>query len=280
VWALGLRNPWRFSFDRETGELWAGDVGGDHFEEIDRVVRGGNYGWNLREGSRCTSASGCGATNVIDPVIALAHSQMSSITFGVSYRGSALPGLRGHLIYADYASGVVWELDPSDRTPSIITSGGQSVVSFAEDENGEPLLVDLRGSLWRLLPGLAGPSDVPSLLSATGCFRSGGVPAPGLIPYEINTSFWSDNAAKQRWLASPDGTKIHIHADGHLELPIGSVVAKEFAVDGTRVETRLFVRHADGGWAGYTYRWDGAQRDATLVSSAASGITAMQPKQW
>ena len=104
-----------------------------------------------------------------------------------------------------------------------------------------------------------------SIFSATGCFEAAGAPAAGLIPYELNVPFWSDGAHKRRWLAVPDGETIEVAADGDLIFPVGSVLAKEFTLGEQRVETRLLVRHDDGAWAGYTYRWDPAQRDATLV---------------
>jgi uncharacterized repeat protein (TIGR03806 family) len=281
VWALGLRNPWRFTFDRRTGELWAGDVGGDHAEEINLIVPGGNYGWNLREGTRCMG-SRCSAPNLIDPVAVLAHPEVSSITLGVAYRGASLPGLEGHLIYGDYASGVIWSIDPSQREarPALLHAGGHAPVAFAEDVNGEVLLVDYRGTLWRLVPGNTGPPDVPRLLSATGCFRRGGVPAPGLVPYEINAEFWADGASKQRWFAIPDGTAIGVDRDGRLDLPIGSVAIKEFRFASMRVETRLLVRHDDGEWVGYTYRWDARQDDATLVPLAATPTTDAWSGRW
>lgn len=282
VWAFGLRNPWRFAFDRKTGELWAGDVGGDVAEEIDRIVGGGNYGWNVREGLRCAGRAPCGDASLIDPLVAFAHPEMSSITFGLAYRGSAMPNLVGHLIYGDFASGGIWEIDPDARVrrPKMINSDGHAVVSFAEDPAGEPLLVDYGGTLWRLVPGHAGFSDAPPLLSATGCFRRGGKPDPGLIAYDVNVPFWSDGGTKRRWLAIPDGTKISVGSDGHFDLPIGSVVAKEFSVGRMRVETRLLVRHDDGAWAGYTYRWEASQTDATLVPSTARGTVATLPQRW
>lgn len=282
VWAMGLRNPWRFSFDRQTGDLWAGDVGGDRFDEIDRIVRGGNYGWNLREGARCVTNASCASASLVDPVVVLPHPEVSSVTFGLVYRGSAMPTLIGHLIYGDFASGGLWEVDPSVEVPSptMLSSAGHAVVTFAEDSAGEPLLVDYRGTLWRLVPGQPESSDVPATLGATGCFGRGGIPDPALIPYEINAPFWSDGGTKRRWFAIPDGTSIHIDDEGHLELPIGSVVAKEFTVGRSRVETRLLVRHEDGDWAGYTYRWDASQSDATLVPNSANGTLSQSPQPW
>ncbi len=281
VWAFGLRNPWRFAFDRETGALWAGDVGEDRLEEIDHIIAGGNYGWPMREGMRCTRPAACASVSTIDPLVELPHPTISSVTFGAVYRGSRFPELAGHLIYADYASGTIWSVDPEQKPPKprMLVDGGHAIATFAEEANGEIIAVDLAGTLWRLDIGASGTADVPALLSETGCFGPRGVPVAGLIPYEVNASFWSDGAGKRRWFAIPDGTHIDFDREGHLDLPIGSIVAKEFSVGGLRVETRLMIRH-DEEWTGYTYRWDASQRDATLVPEAAAGFTSPWPKPW
>jgi uncharacterized repeat protein (TIGR03806 family) len=279
VWALGLRNPWRFGFDRETGELYAGDVGSDYFEEIDRITRGGNYGWPAREATRCMTPA-CKHIDATDPIVSLAQPEYSSVTFGVVYRGNAVPALRGQLLFADYASGVIYEVDTKGGKPRVLDNAGRTIVSFAEDSAGEPMLVDLMGMLWRLEPGHDGPTDAPALLSDTGCFSHDGVPTSGLVPYDINQSFWSDGGVKRRWLALPDGQQMKLGDSGQLDLPAGSVVIKEFSIGGLRVETRLLARHDDGEWAGYTYRWDLDQRDARLVPAQAKGITAAWPRPW
>src|SRR4029079_13115509 len=93
-------------------------------------------------------------------------------------------------------------------------------------------------------------------------------PAAGVIPYEVNAALWSDGAEKQRFVGLPDGAMITHNSDGDWDLPIGSVAMKTFSVGGKRVETRLFMRHDDGGWAGYTYEWNDDGRDATLLPAA------------
>ncbi len=95
-------------------------------------------------------------------------------------------------------------------------------------------------------------------------------PAPGLIPYDVNSPLWSDGAAKERYLALPDGKQIHVADDGHWELPIGTVLMKNFSMGDRRVETRLFMHHPDGSWGGYSYEWDDAQTDATLLPANKS----------
>jgi uncharacterized repeat protein (TIGR03806 family) len=95
-------------------------------------------------------------------------------------------------------------------------------------------------------------------------------PAPGLIPYDVNSPLWSDGAQKERFLALPDGKQIRVGADGDWELPTGTVLVKTFLLGGQRVETRLFMRHEDGSWSGYSYEWDDAQTDATLLPASKS----------
>ncbi|MBS1120761.1 MAG: Glutamate synthase large chain [Deltaproteobacteria bacterium] len=286
VWALGLRNPWRFTFDRQTGDLWAGDVGFGTWEEIDRIVAGGNYGWSFNEGAHCTAADPCGLPGLIDPVVEIFHDEGNSITAGFVYRGHEIPALSGHLVFGDFVTGYLWEIDPTEPAPQkrVISAEGHAVASFAEDLDGEQYLVDLvKGSIWRLSPSnlpADAPLDIASSLVATGCFDAAGEPAPGLIPYDLNWSFWSDGARKRRWMAVPDGGKIAIDPEGDFVFPNGTVLLKEFALDGYRVETRLLVRHEDGEWAGYTYIWNQDQTDAKLQPLTTKAIVQWGFHYW
>lgn len=160
IFAWGFRNPWRFTFDRQTGELWLGDVGSHDREEVDRVAKGGNYGWRCREGTLPTSLS-CGAptTPLSAPVAEYDHTLGVAVTGGYVYRGSALPGLVGRYVLADFGSGRVWQI-PGDSQPTVTLSGtdafqsGLRIASFAEDANGELIVVDVKaGTLWRLVAG-------------------------------------------------------------------------------------------------------------------------------
>jgi glucose/arabinose dehydrogenase len=147
IWAYGVRNPWRIAFDRETKDLWAADVGQNLYEEIDLITRGGNYGWNLREGLHPFGPEGVGPRkDLIDPIWEYHHDVGKSITGGPVYRGDRLPELRGHYLYADYVSGKIWALryDPHKRRVVAnrpIRDRSLPIMSFGEDDKGDAYLL-------------------------------------------------------------------------------------------------------------------------------------------
>jgi len=279
TFAYGFRNPFRFSVDRETNEVWVGDVGQGAWEEVDaKVVAGGNYGWKFREGKHCYApANDCPTVGLIDPIYEYDHNAGKSITGGVVYRGKAIPSFVGSYLFADYVTQAVWSLtiDPNDGTPKVtqINQAGPNGgwVGFGEDNDGEVYLVDVGGSIYKLVPENSMPvvSDFPSKLSQTGCFDPNDLTKPGsaLIPYAPNSPLWSDGSEKERWFALPDGATITVGTDGDFDFPVGSMFWKSFRVAGKLVETRLIVRHEDGGYAGYTYEWNADGKDATLLPS-------------
>jgi uncharacterized repeat protein (TIGR03806 family) len=274
IWSYGHRNPWRWSFDKSSGELWVGDVGQGTWEEIDRVVKGGNYGWKTCEGLHRLGSTTelCNTPGLLDPVVEHGRADAQSITGGYVYRGTAMPSLVGTYIYGDYVTGNIWaltyDLNNKPKPKVISTVAARTLVSFAQGNDGELYTVQVNGVLSKLVPSAPPPPDsFPQLLSATGCVDATDPhkPAPGVIPYDVASPLWSDGAAKARFFAIPDGTTIAINPEQDWELPIGSVVMKTFALAGKPLETRLFMRHKDGGWAGYTYEWNEAGSDAALL---------------
>jgi uncharacterized repeat protein (TIGR03806 family) len=277
IYAWGLRNPWRWSFDSATGDLWVGDVGQGAREEIDRVRRGGNYGWNCREGfiaySGAPGTCPAGGAGFDDPVHDYGRALGASVTGGYVYRGRALPALAGRYVFGDFVSGRIWRLVPSGAglAAEELLDTNLQIASFGQGNDGELYVVDYGGGrLYKLVDGGGAPPSappVPAQLSSTGCVspQSPSRPASGLIPYEPAAPFWSDNAAKERWLAIPNGTSITVGADGDFGFPNGTVLMKHFRLNGALVETRLLMRHPDGEWAGYTYEWNAQGTDATLV---------------
>ena len=156
IWALGLRNPWRFSFDRQTHDLYIGDVGQNTYEEIDFQPAGStggeNYGWNVLEGNHCYNAATCDSTGKTPPVTEYDHSLGCSVTGGYAYRGTAYPAMQGIYFYADYCSGRLWGLQNNGVWQSmLLLESGRSVSSFGEGESGELYLVDLwNGSIYQV----------------------------------------------------------------------------------------------------------------------------------
>jgi glucose/arabinose dehydrogenase len=164
VWSFGLRNPWRFAFDRSTGDLYIGDVGQGAREEVDvglAARRGGeNWGWNTMEGTRCfRPASGCSTSGLDLPVVEYDHGAGCSITGGVVYRGCRLPGYAGTYFYADYCSALVRSfrlengraVDQRDWTATL-GRGLDSPTSFGVDADGEAYIVDGDGEIYRIVP--------------------------------------------------------------------------------------------------------------------------------
>ena len=286
-WAVGLRNPWRFSFAPVTGELWCADVGQNLYERVDVIVKGGNYGWAYREGAHNgpKSASAPAGFTYLSPLYEYTHGsgtfQGNSITGGLVYRGQRLPGLDGAYLFSDYVSGHIWSLrrpaGGGGGAPTVERIAGEGgVVAFGLDPaNGDPLLADIDGSrILRLVASDAG-DDFPQTLSATGLFADLAdlSPAPGLLPYGVNLPFWSDHALKRRWFALPDAdARFTWTPEGTWDLPAGALWVKHFDIELTRgdpatrrrLETRLLVRTADGAY-GVSYRWNEAQTEATLV---------------
>lgn len=271
IYAWGFRNPWRWSFDPPTGDLWLGDVGQGTWEEVDLVELGGNYGWRCREGAHDYNTAGCGS-GYIDPVIDYPRTEGQSVTGGFVYRGSAIPALIGRYIFADYRAGSVWALQPDGQggyTTDLLISTTFGPTSFGVDQDGELYFTDINNSrLRKIEPAGAGtPDTIPMLLSDTGCTDPGDVTQPyaGLLPYDINALFWSDGAVKDRHIGIPNGTTITRDANDDWVFPNGTVIVKNFRLQGDLVETRHLMRHPDGIWAGYTYEWNAQQTEATRV---------------
>ena len=152
IYAYGLRNPWRFSFDRATGALWAGDVGQNDWEEVDRIVSGGNYGWNTLEGFECFRAPGCDTGGLQPPraVYALSGGNCA-VTGGFVYRGQSMPELTGWYVYGDFCSGNVWAVNTADDSDAVLLAAtGQPIASFGELPSGELLAVTFANAIFRL----------------------------------------------------------------------------------------------------------------------------------
>ena len=282
-WAVGLRNPWRMSFDPATGDLWCGDVGQNSQEEVNLIVSGGNYEWVYREGFGKGPKWDERPTGWISreaPVSAYGRGLGRSITGGVVYRGSNYPELDGRYLFADYITGRLWALDNSSSSAvreQLTAEAG--IAGFGYDpSNGDVLMADLNDGILRRLTTESIESDFPDTLSATGLFTSVDslTPNPGLIPYDINLPFWSDHAFKTRWFGHPDtGPALGFSADAEWTQPAGFLWVKHFELElergnpksRKRIETRVLVKNEEGSY-GVSYRWNESGTAATLADAA------------
>ncbi|MBK7952158.1 MAG: PQQ-dependent sugar dehydrogenase [Deltaproteobacteria bacterium] len=297
IFASGLRNPWRFSIDAATGDVWVGDVGQGQHEEVDLVTLGGNYGWNCREGFASYPGTGDCSGAFIDPLVDYPHENGdASITGGFVYRGSAIPSLAGRYVFGDFSSGRIWALQPNGSGGYVadeIASSNDGISTFGLGLDGELYFASYFGNQIRKIvpPSGGGAVDtIPTDLVDTGCVDplDPTQPASGLVPYAIQAPFWSDGAAKERHLAIPDATAIDVgalvgNAGGDFVFPNGTVILKNFRLGNQLIETRLLMRHPDGIWAGYTYEWNDAETAATRVvggkARSVQGQTWIYPSE-
>ncbi|GIW79506.1 MAG: hypothetical protein KatS3mg105_1313 [Gemmatales bacterium] len=300
VWAYGLRNPWRMSFDRKSGDLWVGDVGWQLWEMVYRIERGGNYGWSIMEGPQvCRPEARPGPTKILPPVFAHPRADAASITGGFVYHGEKLKELRGAYIYGDYVTGKVWALrydEKNNVTVKELADTSLAIIVFYEAPDGELALLDYNaGTIHELVPNRVefDPKQFPRKLSETGLFSSvqKHKPAPGVVPFSVNVEQWSDHALAERWVAVPNaGTIVLNQPKGRVPtdwgtFPKDTVLVKTLSLElergkpetRRRIETQILHFHGgtwrgnSGEWFGYSYVWNEDQTDADLVP--ANGMT-------
>ena len=154
IYAIGFRNPWRFSFDRNTGRMFVADVGQDKFEEIDIVQKGGNYGWNVMEGDHCFNPpNGCNMAGLQLPIVEISHPEAEAVIGGFVYHGSMIPGLQNMYVFGDL-SGKIWSLNENPAntfTRTLLLSPGFNISSFGQDAAGELYVVDVGGRVFKII---------------------------------------------------------------------------------------------------------------------------------
>lgn len=296
-YTLGHRNPHRMTKDALTGTFYIGEVGESTHEEINVVKKGKNYGWPVYEGYATGPGANCDAPDAgmynnmphEGPLVAFPRSDANTIIGGYVYRGTKMPDLYGKFICADYGAGEeIWSVDVNTGAYDLITAFSPTdIISFGEDNKGELYLLPQGDNvfLYTLTQVNESPTDsAPQLLSETGAFQDLQTltPSPGVIPYDLIESFWSDGAEKKRWLVIPnDGThdtpqeKISFSEDGDWEFPTGSVIIKHFEMPidelnpsvTKRLETRFSVKASSGNFYFLTYKWNSAQTDAVLLET-------------
>jgi uncharacterized repeat protein (TIGR03806 family) len=273
-YTLGERNPHRLTMDRLTGRIFIGNVGGNEAtsqEEVNEVVKGGNYGWPFREGDQELGSWTFGGFQVPGrpstivgtltepnlfyerpnscPGVATQCPDLGNVQEGKCviggyvYRGSALPKLDGRYLLSDCTNGKIWaSADERGHGPleELFTSPFIEVVTFGEDRDGEVYFGGTGGQVYRLEPSGPPVADPPPLLSQTGVFADLATltPSPSVIPYDVSSALWSDAAKKARWMIVPnDGTadtaaeQIDVAADGSWTFPVGSVFVKHFELE-------------------------------------------------
>jgi uncharacterized repeat protein (TIGR03806 family) len=265
VYAYGLRQLWRYSFDRKTGDLWGGEVGQDLWEMIYKVEKGGNYGWSVMEGTHdFRPERKKGPTPILKPVVEHSHTDFRSITGGFVYRGKRLKELQGDYIYGDFDTGRIWTLldehaekvhtkEKGFHGPAVLRFHSEiarttyRIVTWGEDADGEIYFVDFTGGgIHQLVKAPQLPSDreaFPRKLSETGIFAStkDHKVAPGVIPYSVNAQLWGDHAYKERFIAIPGNGQIGFDeitypqpspgAPPGWRFPDGTVLVKTFGME-------------------------------------------------
>ena len=301
IWAFGFRNPWKMSFDRTGGTLWAGDVGWEMYEMVHKIVRGGNYGWSIKEGPQNVRPDvKIGPTPILPPMIAFPHTEAASITGGYVYRGKKWKDLVGAYVCGDWVSRKFWATRFEGDTMTShqeIASSQHQIVSFAEDADGELVYLDYgpQGGIYTLVPNEEASKPQPAFprkLSETGIWSnvSGNVTSPGVASYEVNTAPWADHAHTSRVVGLPGDSTASIFRqpqkvpgtawfNSRVFFPKNGILAKTFSLDfeagnpATRRRIETQVMHYDGQeWRGYTYKWNEAQTDAELVPATGEDI--------
>ena len=286
-WAVGLRNPWRFSFDPQTYEMYIADVGQSSREEINIGAAGANYGWDIHEASLQRSTPPNGMIHTL-PIYEYSRGsgtfQGNSVTGGIVYYGNRHPELQGRYLFADYVSGNLWSMDRESGVQVERLLGEGGIVTFGYDpSNGDVLVGDYNNAVVRRLIKRTSAETFPVRLSQTGVFSdlAALTPEPGVVPYEPNVSFWSDQAIKTRWFSVPNpADTIAFNATGNWGFPIGSVWVKHFELEltrgdpssRTRVETRVLVQSSNGVY-GVSYKWNAQGTDADLVEDAGENLS-------
>lgn len=291
VWAYGFRNPWRMSFDSHTGELFVGDVGWELWESIHRVEKGGNYGWSAMEGPQPIKPHKVGPTPIRPALIELPHTIACSITGGRVYRGKKFPELYGAYIFGDWETRRLWaarfEGDRTKEWPEI-TRPSVRIVAFGEDRDGELYFLDYDGGTVHTIARndqVGRNTAFPTKLSQTGLFASvqDQVPAPGVLPFTINSRQWHDGATTEHWAALPGLSAATYHLGAkpipgmvswhtfHMHFPKDTVLMRTMSLGTRRVETQLL--HYDGvDWRGYAFAWRADETDADLVPADGAEV--------
>jgi glucose/arabinose dehydrogenase len=287
TWALGFRNPWRLTCDERTGAIWVGENGQDLWESVKRVERGANYGWSLYEGSHPFYLERkLGPGKLTKPTFEHHHRESRSLTGGIVYYGDKLPKLAGAYIYGDYSTGKIWAGKHDGKKVTWhaeIADTVFGITGFATDTRGNLLVIDDHSGFHRLKPNPATgtPSNFPRRLSGTGLFANTAKheTAPGVMGYSINVPHWTDGATAAHYFALPTKGQLRFGGNRGWQGPDGTALMQTLSRDGKRIETRVLLKQHNE-WLGYSYEWNKAQTDATLVGRAGTDLVLANGKPW
>lgn len=292
IWSYGLRNPWKFGVDPQTGAIFAADNGWETWEMIHEIVRGGNCGWPIMEGRAILrSEVPQGPTPIRPPIKDHLHTEANSVIGGPIYRGKKLPELNGAFIYGDYITGTIWSVQTAenqDYRHQTLVDTDQRIVDFAQGSGGELYVLDFdfTGQIYELVPTQRKDTsaDFPRRLSETGLFASlqTMTPAAGVVPYDVTADRWLDGAIATRFVATPNQEAITLR-DGEqpAEYPDGTVLVKHLSfakADGKSrpVETQI-LHYEYGQWHPYSYLWNEQGSEAELVDSSGADRVFVLP---
>jgi putative heme-binding domain-containing protein len=272
------------SFDRQTGELFVGDVGWELWEMVHRIEKGGNYGWSATEGPQPIKPGQVAPTPIRPPLIELPHTIACSVTGGLVYRGKKFPELRGAYLFGDWETRRLWAARfEGDRTTAMpeIARPSVRIVAFCADRDGEIDFLDHEGgTIHTIERNDAGAGNVafPTQLSQTGLFADvkRQAPMPGVLPFSVNCRQWQDGAMAEHWVAFPGESSATLFTEARpipgmvdwhsfrMRFPRDAVLVRSISLAGRRLETQLL--HYDGvDWYAYTYAWRDDQAEAELV---------------
>ncbi|MEZ6116964.1 MAG: PQQ-dependent sugar dehydrogenase [Pirellulaceae bacterium] len=289
IYAYGLRNPWRLTYDIISDQLWTGINGQDLWESAQLVRKGENYGWPIMEANHPFQLERqIGPGPIVRNTVEHPHSESRSLTGGFVYRGSLWPELQGAYLYGDYETGNIWAVKHDGQQvvwQRHLAATRIKITCFTPGLNGEILVVDHQGKIYRLIDNAQAKSAAafPVKLSESGLFENMDLlqPQPGVWPYRIRASRWADGATAVRHVGIPGVEQAKPKQNKAWVLPEASVLAKTYSLpvwdEATKmtrlrkVETQVLTKQA-GEWAGYSYRWNAEQTDAELVP--AEGATS------
>jgi putative heme-binding domain-containing protein len=289
IYAYGLRNPWKFGVDSQTGELFVADNGWETWEMVHHVKNGQNCGWPVMEGrAELRTEVEVGPTPIVPPARDHHHSEANSVIGGPVYRSGILSGLNGYFVYGDYITGTIWGLKPDgdDYLYRDVVDTDLRIVDLAQGSNGELFVLDYdyTGGIYEILPNDVDDlsAEFPRLLSETGLFESTKelIPATGVVEYDVIVPCWQDGAAAKRWVAVPGLQSIggDVGTDDS-EYPDGTVLVKHLSIPSAApvpLETQV-LHYDNGAWNPYSYLWRDDGTDAELVTSIGSNKSVSWP---